>query len=134
MFLHWLADFVCQSHWMAVNKSKNLMALISHCFTYTFVLWLGGMLLLALELQDAALEHMTSVPWTLCAALNGLLHFIVDCFTSKWTARLWAKNKVHNFFVVVGLDQWIHATCLITTFNIFLCPNYLAWVPYWLLS
>lgn len=49
------------------------------------------------------------------AVVNAALHFFIDAITSRLTARLWAKGQVHNFFVLVGLDQLLHATCLILT-------------------
>ena len=47
MFSHWVADFLCQTSWMAENKGKNFLALLSHGFVYTgmlayMVMMLGG--------------------------------------------------------------------------------------------
>lgn len=94
VWLHWLADFVFQSHWMASNKSKRLDALLIHIAVYTATLCVLG--------------------WR-WALLNGALHFITDFVTSRWSSRLWAKGEMHNFFVVIGLDQAIHLTCLMST-------------------
>lgn len=100
---HWIADFVCQTHWQASNKSKNNEALGRHVSTYMLVLtlpsiaifgfWNAGMFVLG----------------------NGVLHFITDYFTSRWSSRLYAKQDWHNFFVVIGGDQLIHQITLAAT-------------------
>ena len=104
LITHWVGDFVFQTHWQAVNKSKNLEALIGHVLIYMLTLLVGVGLILPVP---QALVFMM---------VNGLLHFFTDYCTSKWSAMLWQKGDVHNFFVVVGLDQLIHQITLILTF------------------
>jgi hypothetical protein len=58
---------------------------------------------------------MTTIP--LIFGITFITHGVTDYFTSKWTSRLWEEKKVHDFFVVIGLDQLIHATTLLITFN-----------------
>lgn len=88
---HFVADFVLQNDWMALNKSKRLLPLAAHVAVYSAgLIWLG---------------------WKF-AALNGVLHFVVDYVTSRVTARLWEKGQRHLFFVVIGLDQYTHQVCL----------------------
>jgi len=50
-------------------------------------------------------------------SITFLTHWFTDLFTSRWTSKLWEKKDVHNFFVVIGLDQLIHATTLLITYN-----------------
>ncbi|MFI5422787.1 MAG: DUF3307 domain-containing protein [Nitrososphaerales archaeon] len=100
---HWFADFVCQTDWQAQNKSKSLVALGRHVGVYTLIL--TAVCLVAFRIQGVV-EY---------ALLNGALHFATDFCTSRISSKLYAKGDVHNFFVVVGLDQLIHqATLLIT--------------------
>ena len=40
--VHWLADFVGQSDWMAQNKSKRLWPLLAHVLVYTAILAILG--------------------------------------------------------------------------------------------
>jgi hypothetical protein len=97
MAIHFIGDFVLQSHWMALNKSRNNEALWIHCLVYCAFLWI-----------------MTLSPvW---AFLNLFLHFGVDYITSRINAKLWQKGDVHYFFVGVGADQLIHYICLFGTF------------------
>lgn len=109
LITHWVADFVCQSHWMASNKSKSNVALSLHVATYVLVLFL------MMGFPGYFLSGVKLVFILAWVGVNGVLHFITDYFMSRWTSRLWAKNDYHNFFVVVGLDQLIHYGCLFGT-------------------
>lgn len=103
--IHWVADFVVQTHWQASNKSKQWDALLRHVTTYTLVLGAGAFLLFD--------NLWVPLGFTLC---NGVLHLGTDYFTSRWSSRLYAKQDWHNFFVVIGLDQLIHQITLAATF------------------
>jgi len=98
LFLHWLGDFVLQSDWMAKNKSHSIKALSFHVFIYGagFFIFFG---------------------WRF-ALINMIAHFVVDYFTSKLTKKLWEKGDVHNFFVVIGADQYFHTVFLLFSYFI----------------
>lgn len=104
LFAHWISDFVLQSTWMAKNKSIDNNALLSHVAVYTF-----GMFLAALWLMPLADAIAFSI-------ITFGTHFLVDHVTSRITRRLWEKQDVHNFFVVIGLDQMIHYITLFGTY------------------
>jgi hypothetical protein len=53
----------------------------------------------------------------LFALVNGMAHFITDWITSRVTSKLWQEKEVHWFFVVIGLDQAIHLSTLVLTYN-----------------
>lgn len=94
LVVHWIADFIAQTDWQAKNKSKNWKALSSHIFVYTLFLTPFGIKF---------------------ALINGLSHFIIDFFTSRFTGYFFKKGDYHNGFVVVGLDQLLHTMILIST-------------------
>lgn len=95
--LHWLADFVLQSDWMANNKSKDNTALLAHTLLYSLVF---------LPFYGASFALITFV-----------LHTVTDYFTSRVNSRLWKATQVHWFFVSVGLDQLIHFVSLALTYR-----------------
>lgn len=104
LVLHWIADFLLQTRWMATNKSSRLDALGLHVAVYTTALGLGAIVIFG------AIE---AVLWF--AAANGVLHFATDFVTSRITSKLWKEQRIHGFFLVVGLDQLIHQVTLAAT-------------------
>src|SRR5262249_17843631 len=104
--VHWLGDFVLQSHWMSVNKSKRLDALAIHVATYTPTLLFRSALLFGV--------HGIG-PLALFVGVNGTLHFATDFVTSQITSRLWHQQREHLFFVALGFDQLLHQVTLIAT-------------------
>lgn len=110
--VHWLGDFVLQTHWQAQNKSKNWEALTHHVLTYSAVLVVGTLCIFV--------SPSNGLPITLFVLCNGLLHFATDAITSRMTSRLYAQQRWHDFFVVVGFDQLIHQATLAATMAYFL--------------
>lgn len=131
-FAHWIADFVCQTRQMANNKSKSLYWLSAHVATYTLVM---GILL---AYHFVPLVGLSAFIFFI--SLNGILHFAVDFSTSKLTGYFYMKTEntkalkyetesemkrrdkkiaVNSkmFFTTIGFDQWIHAACLVYTFE-----------------
>jgi hypothetical protein len=102
LLVHWFADFVLQTDQMAQNKSHSIKWLSIHVLVYTIPLLVFGVKF---------------------ALVNGGVHFIVDYFTSKISKRLYLKSDIHNFFVVVGLDQYLHTAFLIWSYFA-LYPHY----------
>lgn len=109
LITHFVADFLLQSDWMALNKSKRWDALGLHVAVYS----------------------LCFAPWGLRFwLLTFITHFITDAITSRVTSKLWFMQnmgivgigpiehdytswklipwKRHWFFVVIGLDQLIH--------------------------
>lgn len=95
LFLHFIADFLLQPHWIASNKYKCGKEMAIH----------GTIYLLVLAHIDPA--------WAL---LNTLIHVIVDAWTSNVTHKLYEREKYGAFFKVIGLDQFIHTACLLLTY------------------
>lgn len=110
---HWIADFLLQTHEMSINKSKSFYWLTLHVYYYMLGITPIGILL---WFFIGFHGWFIAILWVL---LNGLLHWITDYNTSRWTSKLWAKGSIHNFFVVIGLDQMIHYICLFATFALF---------------
>jgi hypothetical protein len=120
---HFIGDFLLQSDWMALNKSKDNWALFCHCTLYSLVFAPFG------------LAFMVANFW---------LHFITDYITSRITSKLWFMNmnyaerilpmsndyssvfdnvvftpwKRHWFFVAIGADQLVHFVTLVLTYKL----------------
>ena len=100
LVVHFVADFMLQSNWMAMGKSKQWgfnKNMATHIGIYTLCLAPFG--------------------WVF-ACVNGLVHFIVDAFTSRATAYLWKREERHAFFVVIGFDQLLHTLTLLLTYQL----------------
>lgn len=109
LFLHFLADFVFQSDEMAKGKSKSLKWLAEHIKVYAPVLNTGLLLTGINPLKIAAF-----------VLLNAAVHFVIDAITSRVNSRLYAAGWIHEFFIGIGLDQFIHAATLLYTVK-YLC-------------
>ena len=116
LIVHFIGDFLLQSDWMALNKSKKWEVLMVHAFVY----------------------GMCFAPWgSQFAVITYSAHFFTDAITSRITSKLWfmeprlIENEVgeqfnvwipkdpnprHWFFVMIGLDQLIHCLTLAVTY------------------
>ena len=96
VWVHFIADFVLQSRYMAEQKSSENKALLLHVGIYT------ACLLVFLN--------------PLFALVNGVLHFATDYVTSRLSSRYWKDGSTGAFFRVIGADQAIHITTLVVTY------------------
>lgn len=108
LFMHYVADFICQPDEIAKTKSKSLDALTAHIVIYGFVLFTG-------MLPVSALLNLSLYKVILWLGINCCAHFITDAFTSRAASRRLKLNDHHNFFVVIGADQFIHIATFILT-------------------
>jgi uncharacterized protein DUF3307 len=100
---HFIGDFYLQSPSNATNKSKDNSALTLHVATYTGVLLVGSVVLF--YGKDPA--YVLGWVW-----FNGAMHWGTDYVTSRINSKLWKEERVHDFFVGVGFDQYIHSLTL----------------------
>ena len=98
LILHYLADFLFQSHKIAVKKYKCRKELFIHGVIYFSAFF------------------FISPSY---AAVNAILHCVVDAITSNLTHIAWKKKKYKMFFNLIGLDQTIHILILVKTFHFF---------------
>ena len=131
---HFVGDFLCQSDWMATNKSKSWYALLVHVLAYTPAIFVAA---LVVAPEGHGVERVWWA-WNF-TAITAWAHLLTDAVTSRWTSRLWFFPAVpsgtfnttcidtdghldvaptyytpipenrHWFFVVIGFDQLLHA-------------------------
>ena len=128
LFIHWVADFVFQTDKQAQGKSKNWGDLLSHTLVYSLVWYLVIFIIALKSYADYFFgNNFNSNPiedlgWSLSILLFPIItfvcHTITDYFTSRLNAKLWADKKVHNFFVSVGFDQFLHFAQLLLTYQL----------------
>lgn len=116
LFVHWIADFVLQTEWQATNKSKNFEALTDHTAVYTVVFWFA-MLGYNWVIKGGSSSALGVLFFCI---ITFLCHTSTDYFTSRVNAKLWEEKKVHNFFVSIGFDQFLHFAQLLITFKLLL--------------
>lgn len=110
LVLHFIGDFILQSDWMAINKSKDNGALFLHASVYGLCFMPFGFWFIVVTV------------WT---------HFLIDYVTSRITSRLWffrpyddqcwvinENGSRHWFFVTIGFDQLVHFVTLILTWRV----------------
>lgn len=104
---HYISDFLMQTSWMALGKSKRLLPLIAHIFMYITIMTFLTTFYINPVFSILALKWM---------ALNGLTHFFIDFITSRIGSKLWAKQKTTYFFWNLGFDQLLHYVILFLTY------------------
>ena len=126
---HFVGDFLLQSDWMALNKSKRWDALALHVVAYILALYA---VLASSALLGAWSNPHASFDDHWFYVVNAALHFITDAITGRITSRLWflpqvgqgmrpewiqveVKSTRHWFFVVIGADQVLHYAALFLT-------------------
>jgi len=104
-FFHFVGDFVFQTNKMARHKRHSLKWLSIHVGVYSVILITISLFIF--EWQEALLFGL----------INGALHWVTDFFTSKLNHKLNQFPNKHYFFIGIGFDQFIHAACLLLTFE-----------------
>lgn len=98
-------------------KSSSNIALGKHVAVYSAALFVFVIPIISvLQTEHSTSSWLTSV--FLWAAFNGVMHFGVDYITSRVNKSLYEQNRIHDFFVSVGFDQWVHFFFLFTSYAV----------------
>lgn len=117
IFAHFVGDFPLQSHWMAKNKATSADALLAHVSVYTgtlVIFIMGYLFIYPIENTGGAV--------ILFGCIIFLSHLLTDMITSRITGVIFESavkdlksgldnefgRKYHDYFVVIGFDQFIH--------------------------
>ncbi len=116
LFIHWFADFVLQTNKQAQGKSKNWNDLLSHTASYSIIWMFIGVCYTIINTPfygDPSNYLINTCKFTI---ITFICHTITDYFTSRLNTYLWNKKDVHNFFVSIGFDQFLHYLQLLLTY------------------
>ena len=106
---HYIADYLLQPEWMAMNKSKDNLVLLSHTLRYTMIQaipLLGGMVFIG----------YTWAVVSACMTFILVTHTVTDYFTSRATGKAYVAGKFYGskgFFSILGFDQLCHQLQLV---------------------
>jgi len=103
---HFIADFLLQSRQMANNKSTSIKELSKHVLVYAMA---STVLYIIVSMDPMSIGYFFLITFA--------THWITDYFTSKWFSSLWAKDKEWKAIAIVGLDQFIHVSTLLLTYE-----------------
>ncbi|CAN5116782.1 hypothetical protein BH09PAT1_BH09PAT1_6530 [soil metagenome] len=107
LLIHWFADFVYQTDYWAKNKSKSNLVLATHVLVYSLLM-----------LMAVYLSGMSIINSFIFFASTFLFHFWTDYISSRLSNKLAEKEDWHNFFVAIGVDQFLHYAQLFITYYI----------------
>jgi hypothetical protein len=114
LFVHWISDFVLQNEKMSLNKSTSNYWLGIHVTVYsltTITLWAGLFWVTGLH-QFVKISQYVEAYLAIF-----VMHFITDYITSRITGKYYKAKKIHEFFVTIGFDQWLHYVQIFAVFN-----------------
>ena len=117
ILLHWIADFVLQSHEDAVGKYKSIKHLLNHTISYSIVMWLG-IVTITSRIANIPLHSKWIDGIFLFWLITLVTHTLIDYFTSKWSHKLFKQKKYHEFFTLLGFDQVLHSFQLFITYRL----------------
>ena len=97
LVVHFVGDYLLQSDYMALNKSRSWAALTAHVCVYS----------------------LCFTPWGWrFALLTWVTHFATDAVTSRLNVWLRARRERY-FYIGIGADQLTHAVTLAWTHRLY---------------
>ena len=124
--IHFIADFIFQAEEWATNKSKNIVPLVMHTFTYTLVWMIPAGFLFSSPCDFSPIfGRCADIPKLFTfLGITFFAHTVTDYFTSKVVSKKFAKGEygspIPNFgaFTVIGFDQVLHYAQLFLTYHL----------------
>ncbi len=116
LFVHWVADFVCQSDGVAKGKSSSISKLSQHIAVYLLVFAVGTFLTV-IDLDDGVnsewffKEGFPSF-WVF-VFINVGSHFFIDFITSRASKLEFERGNTGTAFKIIGFDQFLHVAIIL---------------------
>jgi|DEB0MinimDraft_6_1074348.scaffolds.fasta_scaffold229333_1 hypothetical protein len=113
VLVHWVADFIFQDEYWAINKSKEWSPLLKHTLTYS-LLWIIPIFIFTGSIIGAFIFSIVTF----------IAHTITDYFTSRVVSKKFKDghygSPIPNFgaFTIIGFDQVLHYVQLILTWYV----------------
>ena len=114
LFVHYVADFICQTRYQAMNKSRGKSffndVLFGHVLVYSIIWFLAWV----------AVSPTTGWGLLQCfefSVITFICHYTTDYFTSRINKYFFDKLDYHNGFNGVGAYQILHYLQLWFTFK-----------------
>lgn len=104
LLAHLIGDFFLQSDKMATEKSSNSRVLLLHVFVYM------------MPFVFIALYALPFPAALMFLVVNFAAHYLTDSVSSRVTKTYYQQERRHEFFVTIGIDQFVHMVTLIVTF------------------
>lgn len=115
LVVHWLADFIFQTHEMSINKSSSNKWLIKHTAVYTMV-WTVVIALYSVYINVFGYGTVSFMSMVWFVLITFIAHTATDYIMSREVKKYFDKEDYHNGFVVIGIDQVLHYVQLILTY------------------
>lgn len=98
---HLVGDFLLQTNWMAVNKAKNWLPLLTHCTVYTLTIIVTAYIGTA-PLPAEAITFIF------------LSHIFLDkrTFVVWWAERIMGIKDKQTAWLIIAADQTFHLLVL----------------------
>lgn len=124
---HLLGDWIFQDEKIASMKSRSTQWLTLHVVIYSMTM----LVLVYAYLWFRGVPFELRTNWALGFALaNGLAHWGIDLVTSQLSSQAHAIGDRRTFFLVIGVDQCLHALTLIYSAMVWYAPICRAiWIP-----
>ena len=107
--IHWIFDYVFQARSIADTKWDSIYSLTTHALIYSI-----GLIIFLISVAGFHGE-ISRNNFFMFIFMNTLFHWITDFFTSKATHMYYENKNYHAFFCVLGFDQLLHITALLST-------------------
>lgn len=109
---HFTGDWWWQSRHMAMNKSKDIMVLLTHLIQVSFFVLLAAVLIYMPVAGDFTIYYKVLI--------NAVLHGLIDW--NIW--KMYAKDKPagfeywkeKTFYGIIAIDQFLHLSILFILF------------------
>ena len=118
IIVHYIADFLCQTHKQAMGKSSSWNLLLMHTAIYSTI-WFLACLTYVISITgfDGHLTDDQVRGMLLFPLITFITHTLTDYITSREAKKFFDSDMIQPGMRVVGFDQVLHYVQLCLTFK-----------------